>query len=628
MGVPTYTPGGIHTAGGTGEARTESMSTTETTPAPTPFYDAEAAADITRTVAGHTLTSWFAATVAARPDAVALREDDGTPDGRSWTWAQYSRDALRVAAALQELGIGRGDRVALMLRNRPEFHLSDMGALLVAATPFSIYNSSPPEQIQYLLAHSEAKVAIVEGPEFAARLAAVRDRLPDLEHVFVVGPAPADDPAMRPFAELLDAAPLDLQEACGRARPDDIATLVYTSGTTGPPKGAMTAHHRVCWMIECYRRALGVDLAGTRIVSYLPMAHVLERDVSHWLAVLVGAEVTTCPDPAQIGAYLRRVRPHFFAAVPRVWEKLGSAVKGMDRTPAAAQEFEDALARHDHEALAPVRELLGLDACEVAFSGGAPLPGDVLGLFVALGVPLGEGWGMTESTFVPTFDHRNPRPRAVGRILPGVELKIAPDGEVLARGPFVFRGYLKDEERTAEAIDADGWLHTGDVGTLDEDSYLRIVDRKKELIITAGGKNVAPSNLEAALKGHPLIGQACVVGDRRPYLTALLVLDGEVAPGWARAHGVAPVSTAELASDPRVRAALVAAVAAVNATVSRTEGIKRFAVLHEEWLPDSEELTPTMKLKRRGILARYAGTIDALYAGDPAVSVDVALQEI
>jgi len=567
--------------------------------------DPQAAADISAAVAGATVTSWFAATVARHADGVALRDDDGTNAVRTWTWSEYATDACRVAAGLRALGVGPGDRVALMMRNRPEFHLADMGALLLAATPFSVYNSSPSEQLDYLLSHSEARVVIVEDADFLGRVLAVRDRLPALEHVLVLDPQAARE-GVGTFAELLAADPLDLEVASATATPDDVAMLVYTSGTTGPPKGAMGTHGRICWIMESYRRGMGIDLAGKRIISYLPMAHVLERDVSHYLHVLVGAEVTTCADPTQIGAYLRRVRPHFFAAVPRVWEKLSSALRAAD------VEGSD-----------QARALLGLDACESAFSGGAPLPGETLEFFRALGVPLGEGYGLTESTFVVTFDHVHPRTRAVGRPLPGVEMAIAADGEVLVRGPFVFRGYLKDEAKTAEAIDPDGWLHTGDIGRLDDEGYLRIVDRKKELIITAGGKNISPANLEAAIKAHPLIGQACVVGDNRPYLVALIVLDPEVAPVWARDHGLGATAIADLATDPAVRGEIVRALAETNGRFSRAEGIKRFAILHREWLPDSEELTPTMKLKRRGILAQHGAVIDAIYGGEPTVALSV-----
>jgi long-chain acyl-CoA synthetase len=542
-------------------------------------------------IEGNTITAAFGRTLQARPDAVALCSTNGDAR-RAWTWAQYADGAARVAAALAGLGVRRGDRVALMVRNRPEFHLADMGALLLGATPFSIYNSSAPEQIAYLLAHSEAKVAIVEDAEFLQRLEQARAQLPDLAHVIAVDPA-RDAIA---YDALLQSDPLDVDAAIAVARPDDLATIVYTSGTTGPPKGAAITHANFAWMIERFQRRLGIDLAGRPVISYLPMAHVLERDVSHYLHVATGAQVTTCPDPSQIGAYLTAVRPAFFAAVPRVWEKLCSAVQSQGLTGAAA------------------RELIGLDACEAAFSGGAPIPPEVHRSLREIGVPLGEAYGLTESSFVVTYDVARARVGSVGRALDDVELRIADDGEVLARGPFVFDGYLKDPARTAEAVSADGWLHTGDIGEIDDAGYLRIVDRRKELIITAGGKNISPANLEAAVKSHPLIGQACVVGDRRPFLVALLVLDAEMAARWAAERGLEPMTAAALAAHPLVLAEIETYVETVNRRVSRTEQIKRFALLDEEWPVDSDLLTPTMKLKRRGVLARYAGELDAMYA--------------
>jgi long-chain acyl-CoA synthetase len=444
-----------------------------------------------------------------------------------------------------------------------------------------------------------------------------------------------------PFASLLAGAPVALAEAAARARPEDLATLVYTSGTTGPPKGAMTAHRNVRAVMESFRRALGLELAGARVVSYLPMAHALERDVSHYLHVLEGSEVSCCPDPAAIGAALVRERPQFFAAVPRVWEKLCAAMLARGPVTHGGAEFAHALevggrvaaaraagltvegalaAEHaalEAEILRPERALVGLDDCAAALSGGAPLPEGVHRRLLALGVPLGEGYGLTESTFVVTYEPRRVRVGTVGPPMPGLEVAVAEDGEVLTRGPHVFAGYLKAPERTAEAIDADGWLHTGDIGALDDAGYVRIVDRKKELIITAGGKNIAPANLEAALKSHPVIGQACVIGDRRPYVVALVVLDPELAPAWAAEQGIEERALAELAADPRMEAEIGRCVAAVNADLSGAEQIKRIRILHEEWLPDSEELTPTMKLKRRGVLAKYGAVIDALYGEGP-----------
>jgi long-chain acyl-CoA synthetase len=599
--------------------------------------DPAEARSVTDAVAGSTVVSDFLATTRRRADAPALRWRTATGFAEL-TWSQYAERAARVAGGLRALGIRRGDRVALMMRNRPEFHLADMGALLAGATPFSIYNSSAPEQIAYLLGHSGAVAAIVEDGALLERLTRARGELPELRDVFVIEPEGAP-PRTRTFAELLAGAPVDVDAAAAAIAPEDLCTLVYTSGTTGPPKGAMTTHANVCWALETYRRALdGVGLEGRRIVSYLPMAHVLERDFTHWLGVREGLEVTTCPDPAQIGAYLRDVRPELFAAVPRVWEKLSAAIRSAPRGPDAEAAFVEGLAvgaeaaelrcagrplpealrerwlRAELLALAPARELAGLDACVSAFTGGAPIPEGVLRFFLALGVPLGEGYGMTESTFIYTFAPFRVRPRTVGPPMPGALVTLAPDGEVLTRGGGVFAGYLGDPQRTAEAIDADGWLHTGDIGAFDEAGYLRIVDRKKELIITAGGKNVSPANLEAALKSHPLIGQACVVGDGRPFLAALIVLDPEVARAWTAGRDVGD-DLAALAGDARLRAEIEHAVATVNASVARAEQIKRFCVLHEDWEADSDVLTPTMKLRRRGVAARYADEIDGLYTG-------------
>ena len=593
-------------------------------------------AEITAVTSGRTLARCFADTVRSRPDAVALRARSGG-DWTELTWREYGDRATRVAAALAQLGVGRGTRVALMMRNRPEFHIADVATLLLAGTPFSIYNSSPSEQISYLLGHSEARVAIVEDAVFLERLLAVCADLPALRHIVVLDGAVAGDGTI-PFADLLAAPGVDLETAAAVATPDDLAMLVYTSGTTGPPKGAVHSHANVCWVMESFRRSLGASLEGKRVVSYLPMAHVLERDVSHYLHLIDGSEVTCCPDPAAVGGYLRDVRPHFFAAVPRVWEKLAGAIRAIERSPEEEEAFETALAigmevatarmrgadlsdelqaaweQADAAQLAPARALLGLDDCSSAFTGGAPIPPDVHRFFLALGVPLGEGYGLTESTFVFTFEPYRVRVGTVGRPMPGIEARLAADGEVLVRGPLVFQGYLGAPEKTAEAINAGGWLCTGDIGRFDDAGYLAIVDRKKELIITAGGKNISPANLEGALKSHRLIGQACAIGDRRPYLVALLVLDPEAAPAWARAKGISDTSLASLAHHPEVMAELERNVAAVNEGVAQAEQVKRYVVLHDEWLPDSDELTPTMKLKRRGIAARFGAEIEALYA--------------
>jgi long-chain acyl-CoA synthetase len=564
---------------------------------------------------GQTVPSRFLQTVRARPDAVALRARDG--DGwQEMTFAEYADRACRVAAGLQRLGIGRGDRVVLMMRNRPEFFVADMAVLLVGGTAISIYNSSAPEQVQYLAGHCKARVAIVEDVGYLERFLKVRSELPDLEHIVLMedpdGLAPDDVLGWR---AQLASEPVDLEAAVTVAQPSDLATVIYTSGTTGPPKGVMLDHANITWTAESLRLTLAhVAAEGRRLVSYLPMAHIAERMTSHYQQALLGYEVTTCPEASQVASYLPQVRPEILFAVPRIWEKMYAGIQAVVAADPQQQEaFERAMETGDDAVLRPVREMLGLDQVISAITGAAPIPVEILEFFRALGVPLAEIYGMSESSGPMTFDAVDVRLGTVGRAIPGCEVKLAEDGEVICRGGNVFRGYLNDPEKTAEALDDDGWLHSGDIGEFDEDGYLRIVDRKKELIITAGGKNISPANLEAALKSFPIIGQACVIGDGRPFVSALLVLDPEIAPGWARQHGVGDASLAELAESPDVKVEVEGYVTEANRRFSNVEQVKKFALLGEEWLPDSEELTPTMKLKRRGIHMKYAEVIESLY---------------
>jgi long-chain acyl-CoA synthetase len=564
---------------------------------------------------GQTVPSRFLATVRARPDAVALRDRAG--DGwREVTFSEYAERACRLATGLQGLGVGRGDRVVLMMRNRPEFFVADMAVLLVGGTPISIYNSSAPEQVQYLTGHCQAKVAIVEDVGFLERFLKVRSELPDLEDIVLMedpdGLAPDD---VLEWEALLASEPVDLDAGSAVAQPSDLATVIYTSGTTGPPKGVMLDHANICWTAESLRLTLEhVAAAGRRLVSYLPMAHIAERMTSYYQQAILGYEVTTCPEASQVASYLPQVRPEILFAVPRIWEKVYAGVQAVIAAdPDQKAAFERALETGDDTVLRPVRELLGVDQVIAALTGAAPIPVEVLEFFRALGVPLAEIYGLSECSGPMTFDAVDVRTGTVGRAIPGCDVKLADDGEVICRGGNVFRGYLNDPEKTADALDADGWLHSGDIGEMDEDGYLRIVDRKKELIITAGGKNISPANLEAALKAFPLIGQACVIGDRRPFVAALLVLDPEVAPAWARQHGIADASLAELAEHREMRREVEGHVAEANKRFSNVEQVKKFVVLGEEWLPDSEELTPTMKLKRRGIHTKYAAVIEEIY---------------
>jgi long-chain acyl-CoA synthetase len=586
-------------------------------------------------VAGKTVAQVFVDTVTAHPEKVALRWKDGD-DWKQWTFGEYADLVARVAASLKARGVERGDRVVLMMRNTPEFHVADVAALMVGATPVSIYNSSAPDQVEYLVNHSGAVLGIVEDDGFLARFAEVRDKLPNLRTLGVV--KAGDHDADFTWDDLVASEPLDLVAAAAEGGEDDLVTIIYTSGTTGPPKGVMISNRNVTFLADAVRNLIPMDsLAGMRIVSYLPMAHIAERSVSHYLQVLEACEVTTCPSPTDIAAYFRDVKPHLVFGVPRVWEKIHAGVQGaLSLDPEKAGKFNEAidaakpivlkkawgeasdeeLATYqflDDVAFRGVRELLGLEECLIAITGAAPIPAELLNWFQAIGIPLSEVYGMSENAGAMTWEAVKIKPGTVGPAVPGTEVALAEDGEVICRGPHVFQGYLNDPEKTAETIDEDGWLHTGDIGEIDEDGYLRIVDRKKELIITAGGKNISPANLEAALKMIPLVAQAAAIGDNRPFVSALVALDPEVAPVWATNQGIEFTDLADLATKQEVIDAVNAGLDKVMADFNNAERVKKVHILGEEWLPDSDLLTPTSKLKRRGILARYSAEIEAMY---------------
>jgi long-chain acyl-CoA synthetase len=590
-------------------------------------------------VEGQTITSRFLQTVEAHGDLVALRSKEGDDSWREWTYGEYADEVARVAGGLRALGVGPGDRIVVMLRNIPEFHVVDMAALFCGATPVSIYNSSSPEQVAYLAGHCEAKVAVVEDVGFLERFLKVREELPALSEIVVLSdPDGLAGDQVRQRDALWGADPVDLAEGSGLNTPDGLATVIYTSGTTGPPKGVMITHRNVVWTAEGYLRLIDVDPAGFRVVSYLPMAHIAERMSSHYLGALGGFEISTCPDPSLLAGYLGAVRPNSMFGVPRVWEKLyGGVQAALAADPEKKQKFDEAVEAAipiverrtlgeateedeatydflDSVAFSTVRELVGLDQLKFAVTGAAPIPAELISWYRAVGVPMSEIYGMSESSGPMTWDPYRVKAGMVGRAFPGCEVFLADDGEVCCRGGNVFAGYLNDPEKTAEALDRDGTLHSGDIGVFDDEGYLRIVDRKKELIITAGGKNISPANLEAALKTVPLVGQACTVGDQKPFISALVVLDPDVAPVWAKDRGIEGTSIEELATNPEVVAEVERGVGEVMAQFNNAERVKKLTVLPEEWMPDSEELTPTSKLKRRGILSKYAAEIEAMYS--------------
>jgi len=597
--------------------------------------------DIDQEAAGKTIPTMFLQTLEDFGGQTALR---WLADGDEWktlTFADLGEKATRVAAALGALGVGPGDRVVLMMRNIPAFHWIDLGVLLCGATPVSIYNSSAPDQVAYLAGHCEAKLAVVENQGYLDKFLSARDELPALETIVVLD-APDDLPDGVVGADSFDSAePVDLAEAAAICSSDDLATIIYTSGTTGNPKGVMLSHHNLVWTIVSALGSYGwtrEDMAGKRVVSYLPMAHIAERVVSHYGMLCGGVDVATCPEPGLLTSYLGQVKPNILFGVPRVWEKVYAGLTAMiaadpeaaDKFNAAVQEalplvekvtMETAtdeekarLEEIDTENFALVRALLGIDEVEMAVTGAAPIPAEMLSWFRAIGIPLAEVYGMSENCGPMTFERYRVKPGTVGRPLPGVEVKIFDDGEVCCRGGLVFQGYLNEPEKTAEALDDDGWLHTGDIGEFDEDGYLRIIDRKKELIITAGGKNLSPANLEAALKTVPLIGQAAAIGDARPFVSALVVIDGEVAPGWAARAGIEFTTLEEFATLPEVIDHLNEGVEQAMAKFNNAERVKKIKVLTEEWMPDSDLLTPTSKLKRRGIHSRFSEEIESLYS--------------
>lgn len=590
-------------------------------------------------VAGRTVARDFLDTLDAHAKSPALRWLEGE-EWRSLTFSEVADRVASAAAGLASMGVGKGDRVVLMMRNIPAFHWLDLAVLFCGATPVSIYNSSAADQVQYLVSHCAAKVAIVENKGFLDKFLPVRDSLPSLEQIVVLD-APAELPdGVRDATVLSDAAPVDLAEAATIGEPEDLVTIIYTSGTTGSPKGVMLSNYNVVWTLEAALQSYDWtrdEMAGKRVVSYLPMAHIAERVVSHYSFAGAGLEVACCPDPSLLTSYLGPVKPNIVFGVPRVWEKVYAGLNAMlAGDPDNAAKFNAAvdeaiplrekvtwetatdaerarLEEIDAEHFALVRALLGLDEVEMAVTGAAPIPPQLISWFRAIGLPLAEVYGMSENTGPMTFERYKVKAGTVGKAIPGTEVKIFPDGEVCCRGGHVFQGYLNDPEKTAETIDDEGWLHSGDIGEIDEDGYLRIVDRKKELIITAGGKNISPANLEAALKLIPIVGQAAAIGDNRPFVSALLALDPEVAPAWATNQGIEFEDLADLATKSEVVDAVHTGLEQVMSEFNNAERVKKVHIIGEEWLPDSDVLTPTSKLKRRGIHARYEVEIEALY---------------
>ncbi|MCZ4549178.1 AMP-dependent synthetase/ligase [Gordonia rubripertincta] len=586
-----------------------------------------------------TLPEGFTHTARMRPDAIALRTPGGPVE---ITWAEYARRVERIAAGLSALGVRRGEPVALMLGNRPEFHLVDTALLHLGAIPFSIYNTSAPEQIDYLFTDAGNSVVITEQ----AFLAAIEGAGTALDHVVSV-----DSGGTITLAEVedTDRGDFDLQAAADAVQPSDIATLIYTSGTTGPPKGVEITHANIVAELSALAEHLTIGF-DDRIISYLPAAHIADRVSAHAASLVRGIQITSVSDPREIAAALAEVHPSVFFGVPRVWQKIKAGIEGKleaetnpvkSKLAAWALGVGSAAARADLAGttrgriletqymiadkliLSAVRGALGLDNIKLAASGAASIPAEVLEFFAGLGIPVVEVWGMSETTAVSTMTTADDlRIGTVGKPLTGVEIKLADDGELLVRGPMVMRGYRNQPEKTADTIDSDGWLASGDIATVDADGNYKIVDRKKELLINESGKNLSPTNIENALKASSsLISQVVALGDGKPYVSALVVLDPDVAAARAGALGLDAADLAALAEHPDIREEVRSAVTTGNGKLSRVEQIKRFVILPHAWEPGGDELTPTMKLRRTPISTKYAELIVDLYATDPGGAV-------
>jgi long-chain acyl-CoA synthetase len=576
------------------------------------------------------------------PDRPALRTLDGSVE---LTWGEYNDAVRKTAAGLAALGLKKGDTLAMMLGNRPEFHIVDAAAMHLGATPFSIYNTYTPEQIAFLVEDSAPTIAVTEQ-QFLDRLLEVQKRDNALEHVIVVdGDAPEGGMTLEEL-QTKGGDDFDFEGAWQAVEPDDVLTLIYTSGTTGNPKGVQITHRNILEAVRSYAGIIDFPDGG-RIVSYLPMAHIAERNVSQYLPMAFGFTVTSIENPRDLSAALPQVHPTWFFAVPRIYEKLKSGLEAMlDKSDdeeakkkikgaldmslkrveliqageQVPQDLEEAFQKADSELFSNLRAAIGLDQLEACNVGAAPTPPEVIKFFHAIGVPLAELWGMSETTGAGTT---NPPEKikigTVGPPAPGIEIKLADeDNEILIRGAVVMPGYRNDEEKTRETMTDDGWLMTGDIGEFDEDGYLKIVDRKKELIINAAGKNMSPANIESHLKSAgPLIGQAIAIGDRRPYNVALVTLDPDNLPAFLKEAGIDgdPSDLESLVENEKVIEAVQKEVDAANQQMARVEQIKKVKILPTEWEPGGDELTPTMKLKRKPISEKYEDEIEALYSG-------------
>ncbi|MHB8511106.1 MAG: AMP-dependent synthetase/ligase [Actinomycetota bacterium] len=591
-----------------------------------------------------TVPSMFLAQAAERGEDVAFRfKKDG--EWATTSWAQYANVVRAISNGLSSLGVQRGNKVAILSSNRQEWHEADVAVMSLGAVTVPIYVTNSPPQVAYIVSHSESKVLFCENQMQVQKALEKRSMLPDLQKIVVIDPAGVTlNDFVMSWDALCEAESGTTQENFERTineiEPGDLATLVYTSGTTGPPKGAMLTHQNIVWTAQHLNNALESG-PGDRKLSYLPLSHIAERMTSHFLQIYQGHETWFAQSIETLREDLQACRPTIFFGVPRIWEKFYAGIRGLIDNLALDQrekaehainlglkrvemiqagsslppDLEELYQEADRSLFALARTALGLNEHRALVSGAAPINPEVLRFFHAIGLPVGEVYGQTEDCG-PTSINRVDRIKigTVGPALDGVTIRIAEDGEILVKGGNVGPGYFKDPIATEQLIDSDGFMHSGDIGVIDEEGFLRITDRKKDLIITAAGKNIAPQVLENMLKYSPWISQAVVIGDARPYLTAIITLDEEKVTEFAAQKSIQYSSFAELTRHPDIAQLVENAVHDVNAQLARVEQIKKWSVLDRDFVQDADEVTPTMKVRRRAINEKYADLIENMYS--------------
>jgi long-chain acyl-CoA synthetase len=602
--------------------------------------EAQAVAASVAATGSRTIADLLPLAVEKHGDHAALRYKDQSTG--SWTdisFIDFGQAVRELSLGLQDLGVERHDKVGILSNSRPEWTISDFASLCAGATVVPIYQTNSPEECQYVLEHSDSKAVIVEDQEQLDKIRAVRHQLPSLEHVIVMEPIETDDAiTLQSVRERGKARPeSDFEARVASVEPSDVATYIYTSGTTGPPKGCVIDHGNWRSMLDM-TEADGVLVEREVTYLFLPLAHSFARLIELISVDVGGTLVYWEKDPNKIIPNLMEVKPTYFPSVPRMFEKIYAAATGnvekagslkkaifnwsirigrkvrelerRGKQPGPLLRREYAFA--DKNVLSKVRAIFGGNIKQCV-TGAAPISQEILEFFWACGVPVLEGYGMTETSTASTINRAEDfKFGSVGKPFHGCEVKIAPDGEVLIKGPNIFRGYYKNETATRETI-VQGWLHTGDLGRIDEEGFLYITGRKKDIIITAGGKNITPANLENGLKQNQYISQGVVYGDRRPYLTAIVTLDPEEMVTYANEHELGTTDGAELAKREEVRALVQKAVDDVNAKVARVEQIKKFTILPEDLTQVSGELTPTLKVKRNVVYEKYAKEFARMY---------------